>query len=48
MTHPSEKKTDVNSRKPLPRLLVGIAAIYLAWLLWLAYVAWVNVQSGNQ
>lgn len=35
-------------RQPLPRLLVVMLVVYIVWLCWLGYVAWVNVQSGNQ
>jgi hypothetical protein len=30
-----------------PKSLLIVGAVYLAWLLWLAYVAWINVQAGN-
>ena len=35
-------------RRAWPTRLKLLTALYAAWLLWLAYVAWVNVSSGNQ
>ncbi|QDV24106.1 hypothetical protein [Aureliella helgolandensis] len=29
-------------------ILLALASIYLLWLGWLSYVAWVNIQAGNQ
>lgn len=30
------------------RMLVAVALLYAAWLGFMGYVAWVNVQAGNQ
>ncbi len=30
------------------KLLMAMAVVYGVWLLWMGYVAWVNVQAGNQ
>ena len=30
------------------KMLWAMAIIYALWLTWMGYVAWVNVQAGNQ
>lgn len=30
------------------KLFLALAVVYGLWLAWMAYVAWVNVQAGNQ
>ena len=30
------------------RFFAVLLVVYFAWLGWLAYVAWVNIASGNQ
>ena len=30
------------------RMLMAMAVVYAIWLTWMAYVAWINVQAGNQ
>ncbi|MFO1066591.1 MAG: hypothetical protein U0892_22245 [Pirellulales bacterium] len=34
--------------RSLPKTLWFLAILYALWLAFLAYVAWVNVQAGNQ
>lgn len=29
-------------------LLLAALVVYLSWLTWLGYVAWINTQAGNQ
>ena len=36
------------SRRSPHLFLIVLSGIYAVWLGWLAYVAWVNVQAGNQ
>ncbi len=31
-----------------PMMLTFAAGVYAVWLMWLAYVAWVNINAGNQ
>ena len=33
---------------PIPRLLLVVGTLYALWLIWLSYVAWVNISAGNQ
>ena len=35
-------------QRRLPKLLIATSVLYALWIGWLAYVAWVNVQAGNQ
>ncbi len=30
------------------RMLASMAVVYAVWLAYMGYVAWVNVQAGNQ
>lgn len=30
------------------KMLWAMAVLYGLWLIWMGYVAWVNVQAGNQ
>ncbi len=30
------------------KMLWAVAVLYGIWLAWMGYVAWVNVQAGNQ
>jgi hypothetical protein len=34
--------------QPRPTALIVLAVLYAAWLGVLAYIAWTNVQAGNQ
>jgi len=36
----------VRRRFSLPLIVFG--AMYIVWMFWLAYVAWVNISAGNQ
>ncbi len=29
------------------KMLIAMSLVYGVWLVWMAYVAWVNVQAGN-
>lgn len=44
--------TNAASRLPshatTKKMLLATAVVYAAWLVWMGYVAWVNVQAGNQ
>ncbi|MEM8734312.1 MAG: hypothetical protein AAGG44_08830 [Planctomycetota bacterium] len=37
-----------NSKTRSKAMLRIIAVIYACWFFWLLYIAWVNVQAGNQ
>lgn len=37
-----------SKRRRAVRLLASAAGVYLLWLGWLVYVAWINTQAGNQ
>ena len=45
----SDVDKTVSSDKPRrwPLMLVVAASIYAVWFVWLAYVAWVNVERGK-
>ncbi len=43
-----EKSSRLPSQITTRKMLLAMAVFYAAWLLWMAYVAWVNVQAGNQ
>lgn len=40
--------TEAVPARSLPKTLWFLAILYALWLAFLAYVAWVNVQAGNQ
>ncbi len=44
----SQLQAKANPMLGRPKLVVVAAVIYGCWLLWLAYVAWINVSAGNQ
>ncbi|MCA9131797.1 MAG: hypothetical protein KDA45_01525 [Planctomycetales bacterium] len=47
-TTPANLSLPSNSSRRWPKPLIALTVVYAAWLGWLAYVAWVNVQAGNQ
>ena len=43
-----EPQESTDAPRAFPKLLIAVAIIYGLWFAYLAYVAWVNTQAGNQ
>ena len=46
-SHGNDQTPNAPPRRRWPLTLKILLTLYAAWLGWLVYVAWVNVQSGN-
>lgn len=47
-TTPIISSSRLPSHATTKKMLLAMAVVYGAWLVWMGYVAWVNVQAGNQ